>query len=137
MISIILYLAIALACVACYFIFSSEFYLNSGKGTTYSGTIERVITEETTEQYLISFTEEHEVQRTAMSPLYEKNGRYETGNPVKLTYSRIRFFRYGIGAGRIEDQKLVKKEVYKAFLLLALFLLVLTAFRFLSLLVAG
>ena len=81
------------------------------------------------EQFLISFTDEHAVERTVMSPHYVPSGRYDVGSKIKFTYRRLRILKFEVDAVRIEDPSLVKKESYKALLYLALVLLVLIIFR--------
>ena len=128
MISIFLYLILAILCVVCYFVVSRESYL-SKSSNTYIGRIERVVDDGNAEQFLISFTDEHAVERTVMSPRYVPSGRYDVGSKIKFTYRRLRILKFEVDAVRIEDTSLVKKESYKALLYLALVLLVLIIFR--------
>ena len=120
MTQIILYLILAVICVALYFIMSKDLYFRGKRVKEGTGHIGAVVKEDDRVQYQIIFLDEMGEQRTAVTPKYESTSRYIEGDSVAIRYSQMNLFRrLCINSVRISDPNLSRTDKYTACLALA------------------
>ena len=131
MVSMILYFALAIACVILYFYLSREAYLSGRNAFRTEGTIKEVILSEGAEAYLLQYRDPHGVMHELVSPRYasrqlvdrsadeQPSGLFAAGDSVQITCRSFHLFKLHSVAMRIDDERLVRTENYKSLLALS------------------
>lgn len=131
MVSMILYFALAIACVTLFFYLSREAYLSGRNAFQTEGTIKEVIFSEGAEAYLLQYRDPQGAMHEAVSPRYASrqladsstdaraSGLFEAGDSVQITCRSFDLFKFHSVAIRIDDERLVRTENFKSLLALS------------------
>lgn len=144
MVSMILYFALAVACVTLYFYLSREAYMSGRNVFQTEGTIKEVILSERTEAYLLQYRDPQGTMHEAVSPQYASKqtgdkpadeqppGMFGVGDPVPITCRTFHLFKLHLTAIRIDDESLVRTEDFRSLLALGGILFLFAALRIIT-----
>lgn len=133
--TIIFYLSVAALCFIVYLVLDREIYLSGKSVKSCRGKIDQIMTDENTVQYLVVFYDKDGNKHLTISPHYSLEGKaFKVGQKIDLTYRQLKIFSLTIDAIRIDNANLIKKEPYKALLVMGAVLVVLAIIRIITML---
>lgn len=133
--TMIFYLSLASLCFSIYFILDQEIYLKGRSAKKCRGKIDQIINADNTVQYLVLFYDKNGCKHLALSPHYSLDSKtFKVGQKIDLIYRQFKIFSLTIDAIWIENANLIKKEPYKALLVMGAVLVVLAIIRIITML---